>query len=157
MEHQRSARSRSRRRFGALAAAAAAIVGVLVAAPTAQAASQFTFFDQNNVLHDEDSYMQPNHRGPTDWTSPAYKDGHAYLRVEVTQKPSDKPVGGQICMWRDPKFAEETCSGFVVSLEPETCNTPTSVLLDQLVAQDDLGPRSTGPNVRRPTSSSSCG
>ncbi len=48
--------------------------------------------------------------GTTHWLSPIdYVHGRIYLRYEVAQKPSDKLIAYQVCVWQD-SWTKETCS-----------------------------------------------
>ena len=72
-------------------------------------ANQFTFID-DDLVWTRGGTVTPEQRGPTNWESPVnYVDGHLYMRLEVLEKPSDKLVAAQLCMWQDG-FSLESCS-----------------------------------------------
>ena len=90
-----------------------ALLGAMQVVPerAGAATDQFTLFDAA-VVHNATKYAQPSSTsGPTNWVSPVnYKEGRAYLRFEVTSKPSAMPLTVQLCLWRN-EFTAETCSG----------------------------------------------
>lgn len=79
----------------------------------ATVASQRLLFDHEGTQTPDD-YWEPAADQPADYTSPAdFADGHAYLKLDVIAKPSDKPMIPQLCFWRhteSTKFKFETCS-----------------------------------------------
>lgn len=89
-----------------------AVVSLALGAPAAARrppATQVTLFS-GAYLHEGEGYLTPELAGPTSWTAPVdFARGRLFLRVEVTSKPTTKPVGVQLCMWRD-RYVEETCS-----------------------------------------------
>jgi hypothetical protein len=63
----------------------------------------------------KNAYARPADASPSSFTSPVdYAGGRMYWRLELTSKPSSKPMLFQICMWRHTPGATdyewETCS-----------------------------------------------
>ncbi|MDD5672826.1 MAG: hypothetical protein PHC61_01565 [Chitinivibrionales bacterium] len=72
-------------------------------------AAQVTFIDQT-LTWTAGYNVQPTQIGLTNLVSPVdYRNGTVYLRYEVIDKPSDKLIGIQLCMWQDA-FVLENCS-----------------------------------------------
>lgn len=72
-------------------------------------AAQVKFIDQNVTWPDGNVARL----GPTNLMSPNnFTEGSMYIRYEVTQKPTDFPVQGNVCIWQDNN-AREACSGKV--------------------------------------------
>jgi hypothetical protein len=64
-----------------------------------------------NGAYTWDGFYDPNiiNAAPTNWKSPVnYYNGSIYLRYEVLEKPSDKQVALQLCVWQD-SFGKESC------------------------------------------------
>ncbi|MEZ5218834.1 MAG: hypothetical protein R2715_20140 [Ilumatobacteraceae bacterium] len=81
----------------------------LATSASATGETQVTIFDQI-VTHKPNSYAQPAISVPADWTQPVdYKNGRAYLRFEVLEKPSDLALKVQFCLWRN-RYTQEICS-----------------------------------------------
>ncbi|MEM7273463.1 MAG: hypothetical protein AAF547_10320 [Actinomycetota bacterium] len=61
------------------------------------------------------TYFQPNVNQPNSYVSPVnYRDGNIYIRMDLTDKPSDILTYAQLCFWRHAdgvNFKYETCSG----------------------------------------------
>lgn len=112
---RRSANARARSWLvTVLALSGSMSAGLVATAPaTASAAiDQFTLFDADDLVHDHNSFAQPDIgvSVPADWTAPVnYAAGRMYLRLAVTPRPSNRAVDVQVCMWRKD-FVEETCS-----------------------------------------------
>jgi hypothetical protein len=77
----------------------------------AQAATQHTIFAHSGS-QTASSYFEPAATQPRDYTNPNYAGGRAYLRLQVTSKPSNKPMQPQVCFWRHGarRFQFETCA-----------------------------------------------
>jgi hypothetical protein len=73
------------------------------------ASDQFVFIDQRVTW---ESMQEVTRKGPPDLTSPIdyYRQGRLFLRFDLLEKPSDFPMGVQVCMWGDG--GSETCSQF---------------------------------------------
>ncbi|MEM9562779.1 MAG: glycosyl hydrolase [Actinomycetota bacterium] len=75
--------------------------------------TQFSLYDQA-LVHRADEYATTDFAAPADWRSPTdFVDGTTYVRLHITDKPSDKPVQLISCMWRD-RYTQEKCLGFGV-------------------------------------------
>lgn len=88
--------------------------------PAGAATGQHTLFDQP-LVHQATGLAVADAQ-LADWTSPVdYSLGRAYMRVEVTSKPSSLGVFAQMCMWRHDgavKFKYETCAKGVTFTQP---------------------------------------
>ena len=84
----------------------------LALAPSAGAdPTQFRLFD-TLLTHKATTVARVNYASPSDWTSPVnYADGRAFLRLEVTKKPSELETLMQLCVWRN-SFVDEACTGY---------------------------------------------
>ena len=70
-------------------------------------AGQFTLFDQRAV-HDVNRYADLEF-AQANWTgSPNFVQGTPLLRLDIVDKPSDRPVQVLVCMWQQG-FSRETC------------------------------------------------
>ena len=81
---------------------------------------QLTLFDVTGIVQDFDQYAQPNFNWPSSGSmrSPVnYADGRAYVRLEITSKPTSINMAAQVCFWYQytpGSFSnqyEETCTG----------------------------------------------
>ncbi len=73
------------------------------------AAGQFTLFDQR-VVHQVDRYADLDF-AQADWNGTAnLVQGTPLLRLEIVDKPTDRPVQVLVCMWRN-RYVQETCVG----------------------------------------------
>jgi hypothetical protein len=75
---------------------------------------QLTWFSGTHTAT-KNAYARPADASPTDFTTPVnYADGRMYWRLQITTKPSTKPMLFQICMWRHTPgktdYNWETCS-----------------------------------------------
>jgi hypothetical protein len=99
------------RRVAVVVALLCAIVALVPTPGTGAVTQQLTWWDQP-VTHTATSFFEPAQSAatPSSWTSPvAWANGRVLTRIEITAKPSAKPVDIQICVWRN-SFAEESCS-----------------------------------------------
>jgi hypothetical protein len=93
------------------------VAGLLVVPPLAQT-SPAAGPDQITVWKASDSqtfdtYWEPTLNQPSNYTrDPDYANGLAYLKINVTAKPSSKTVQPAVCFWRhgDKRFQYETCA-----------------------------------------------
>jgi hypothetical protein len=76
-------------------------------------AAQFDFINQTHTWDGSASGYNLTEMGPTNWVSPVnYVDGRVYIRYELVQRPSDKVVACQLCMWQDSWTKESCCQCF---------------------------------------------
>ena len=114
-----------RRRRGVLAVATliAGVIGAgqVVSAQSASAVSTQHVVFSHSGAQTASSYFEPVAQQPADYTSPNLAQGRAYVRIQVTSKPSHKPMQPMVCFWRHgpvKRFQFETCastSGFTFS------------------------------------------
>ncbi len=72
--------------------------------------TQFSLYDQA-LVHRAEEYATTDFTAPADWRRPTdFTEGTTYVRLNITDKPSDKPVKLISCMWRD-RFTQEKCLG----------------------------------------------
>ncbi len=72
-------------------------------------AGQFTLFDQR-VVHEVDRYAELDFAQPS-WNGSAnFVQGTPLLRLDIVDKPTDRPVQVLVCMWQKG-FSQETCVG----------------------------------------------
>jgi hypothetical protein len=88
------------------------LLGTLLvgARPAGALPPQFRLYDGTRS-HTVSSPAILNFSAPPNWSTPVnYAGGRAFLRFEVTAKPSTMPMAVQMCMWRN-QFVNETCTG----------------------------------------------
>ncbi len=105
-----------RRRVAAVFTALGLALGALAVSTDAVSAAspQLTWFN-GTFTATKNAYARPTDASPADFTSPVnYAAGRVYWRLQVTSKPSNKPMLFQICMWRHTPgktdYRYETCS-----------------------------------------------
>jgi hypothetical protein len=107
---------RTKRLVALLACLAVGAAGTLLSvSPSAGAADEQITLIAQTGYQDFDHYFELAGQAnqPADYVSPNnYRDGRLYWRLDVTAKPSNKNVIGQLCFWRHGtrRFQYETCS-----------------------------------------------
>jgi hypothetical protein len=103
--------------FKRLLAGAFVATGILVT-PMAQTSGasgpdQISVWNATGLSQTSSSYWEPPLNQPANYTLPPdYANGQAYIRINVTSKPSTKEVQPAICFWRHgtTRFQFETCA-----------------------------------------------
>jgi hypothetical protein len=73
-------------------------------------AEQFVFINETKTWDGKTQSYNLTRMGPSNWVSPVnYVDGKVYIRYELIQRPSDKIVPVQLCMWQDSWSRESCC------------------------------------------------
>ena len=91
----------------------ATLVAPVVSGSASGAPQQFTLLEHSGQ-QTTSQYWEPTLNQRTDYTTPInYAEGRVYIKLDVLQKPSAKPVVAQLCMWRHTattRFKFETCA-----------------------------------------------
>ncbi len=80
--------------------------------PSPAHADEVVVFDEVMTWrHEDPASFNGRARGPGNWVAPVnYRDGRLMFRLEVTSKPSDRPVYAQVCLGQ-LEWQIESCSG----------------------------------------------